>query len=66
MKTTSNKVDRTAHKLRPPEVITHPRYGYDVRPTWTCLDCNRQIKGDAGVKEHTAICRVSAFRKVDA
>ena len=30
MKTTSNKVDRTAHKLRPPEVITHPDHSRGV------------------------------------
>ena len=46
----SNKVDRTARKIRPAPVITRPWYGYDVRPTWTCLDCGR-IPGRAVLPE---------------
>ena len=59
----SNKVDRTAHKIRPPEVITHPRYGYDVRPAWTCLDCGRSMHTEYELKAHTERCRSSAFRR---
>ena len=63
MKTVSNKVDRTAHKLRLSEVITLPRYGYDVRLTWTCLDCGRSMRTEYELKAHTERCRSSAFRR---